>query len=147
MDEKQKLKLKLTLEKPAITTIPRDPKRSNFMTRNLSIKTQHYDFNNCVKTQRNYHLHPSKFPNTLEHHEPHNFSSSEGNNFSSNKINSNFSNQVSTNLTDRSFSNTQDKISKWHNKKSSGKIKMLICINEEFKIMFLLMHKYYLFHH
>lgn len=130
-DENQKLKLKNTLEMPlfpAASSAPRDRYRSNFtnnMTRNLSIKPQHYHLNNhYVKTQRlNYQSHSSKFSNTLEHHEPIStrIFNSEGNNFS-NKINSNFSNQVSTNINDRHFSNTQDKISKWHNKKTPGKI-------------------------
>jgi hypothetical protein len=123
-DESQKLKLKSTLEMPAVTSAPRDRYRSNFMTRNVSIKPQHYHLNNYVKTQRNYQSHPSKFPNTLEHHETRSYTS-EGNNFSNNKINSNFNNQISTNINDRHFSNTQDKVNKWNNKKQNGKISLL----------------------
>lgn len=116
-DETQRLKLKNTLEMPlfqAATPVPpRDRYRSNFN------KPQLNHLNNCVKTQRlNFQSHSSKFPNTLEHHEPR---ASEGNNFSA-KNNSNFSNQVSTNINDRHFSNTHDRISKWHNKKLAGKI-------------------------
>lgn len=120
-DESQKLKLKSTLEMPAApSSAPRDRTRSNFTTRNVSIKPQHYHLNNYVKTQRNYQSHPSKFPNTLEHHETRSYT--DGNNFSSNKIHSNFNNQNPTNINDRHFSNTQDKVCKWNNKKTTGKI-------------------------
>lgn len=119
-DETQKLKLKNTLEMPlfsAVTSMP-PRERSNFVTRNSSVKPQQYHLNNFIKSQKpNYQSISTKRLNVLEHHGS--FStrsfSTEANSFSSNY-------DIPTNITDnRHYSNTQDKINKWQtcNKKSS----------------------------
>lgn len=110
-DEAQKLKLKNTLEMPLFSAVTSMPTRERFRsnnfvtTRNTSLKSQQYHLNSSIKSQK-----PSHGSNSTR-----SFSSETS--FSS-KNNSNFNNNLSTNLNDnRQYSNTQDKISKWHNKK------------------------------
>lgn len=137
-DETQKLKLKNTLNSPssssAAFSTQRERYRSNFATRNSSIKstpqqyaTIQYHANNTSKSQKpNYQFYQTKHPNSIEHHvsiSSRSFSS-EANNFSS-KNNSNFNN-ISTTLSNtpnisskrlddnRHYPNTQEKLSKWH---------------------------------
>lgn len=114
-DETQKLKLKNTLEMPLFSPVTTMLHRSNFVTRNSSMKPQQYHLNNSIKSQKpSYQSFSTKHSNVLEHHSTRSFSS-EANSFSSNY-------DISTNITDnRHYSNTQDKINKWQtqNKKST----------------------------
>ena len=149
-DETQKLKLKNTLSSPSSFSTQRERYRSNFATRNSSIKPTpqqysaiQYHANNTSKNQKpNYQFYQTKHPHPFEHEMMRHVSissrpfSSEANNFTS-KNNSNFSNNISTlsNTTNisskrlddnRHYPNTQDKLSKWHSnskKPPYGKMK------------------------
>lgn len=143
-DESQKLKLQNTLSSPSSSfSTQRERFRSNFVTRNSSIKPPvqqysavQYHTNPAGKSQKpNYQFYQTKHPGSYEHDVMRHVSSissrsfsSEANTFSS-KSNSNFNNNISTlsNTTNisskrlddnRHYPNTQDKLSKWH---STGK--------------------------
>lgn len=130
-DETQKLKLKNTLSSPSSFSTQRDRYRSNFATRNSSIKptpqqysTIQYHANSNAKNQKsNYQFYPAKHLEPVMRHvsiSTRSFSS-DANNFSS-KNNSNFNNTLSntTNVSskrlddNRHYLNTQDKLNKWH---------------------------------
>lgn len=132
-DETQKLKLKNTLSSPSSFSTQRDRYRSNFATRNSSIKptpqqysTIQYHANSNAKNQKtNYQFYPTKHlePDMMMRHvsiSSRSFSS-DANNFSS-KNNSNFNNSLNntTNVSskrlddNRHYPNTQDKLNKWH---------------------------------
>lgn len=151
-DETQKLKLKNTLSSPSSFSTQRERYRSNFATRNSSIKptpqqysTIQYHANNTSKNQKpNYQFYQTKHPHAFEHDMMRHVSissrsfSSDANTFSS-KNNSNFNNNTSslssntTNISSKrlddnrqTYPNTQEKLSKWQttNKKPPyGKMK------------------------